>query len=69
MAKCAIGPCENTATAKSDYCSNCKNNFYYWGKKNKKPVEVLYRRKRLSLFTSRLVTVMEQREIKVKDYE
>jgi hypothetical protein len=65
MKVCKVEACENTLkdSDKHDHCKNCRANFYYWGKKRKRPAEVLYRRARLRLFNDRLSLVMEERGI------
>ncbi len=60
MAKpCIIKGCENEASSKSLLCKTCRHGLYYWHKKS--PSQVLERKRKLIMYTSRLTSIEKPR--------
>jgi hypothetical protein len=51
-------------TSSAEHCTKCRASFRYWSPKNKRPAQVLYRRSRLKLFSSRMSLIIDDRGIK-----
>lgn len=63
MSKCKIGGCENdiSPNSKLDICSNCRSGLSYWNRK--RPAQVLHRRERLTVFSSRINTLIKKKDL------
>jgi hypothetical protein len=64
MKACKTEGCEGELSERSklDTCANCRANVRGWLKR--RPAEVLYRRQRLTLFTTRIDEVIDERGLK-----
>jgi len=63
MAKqCVIDKCENLISERSqmDMCPTCRGGLHYWHKK--RPAEILERRRKLTMYHSRLDTMVDDDE-------
>lgn len=64
---CATAGCPNTLgpNARSEFCPNCRSSWGYWNKK--RPAQVVLRRGKLRLFSSRMDEHMAKRGIEDKE--
>ena len=65
MKKCIIENCENTISERSvlDVCALCRNGMYRW--KKRRPAEVLERRRKLTMYGSRMDNLIEVGNVRV----